>query len=444
MRNIFPVLLIFTAVYLLSCGHKTGAPEDIATESDLLSAWTVLGPSNSVIARAIVDDDECPEITVTLGNEPIIRQMDLRASSDLSKDFPVTVCESFIPEDASGARIGERVLPLSVSLPDRIVIIGDTGCRLKAKDNVYQACNDPDAWPFKKIAESIAAWDPELIILAGDYFYRENECPPGNAGCEGSPYGDTWDAWKADFFIPGEALLNAAPLVMIRGNHERCERGGTGWFLMLDTTIESPLENDNCYNFSKPFLVNIGHIDLLHMDSSEAIDAEAPKELVDEYASQFEQLSQIDSEGAWLLVHHPLWGIRYGDEPDTNVKCCSNLTLQTAREMSFPESVDLIVSGHIHMFQYLNFNNESAEESPLPSQLITGGGGVKLYTSPSGSITGRSVAGMTIEEGEAIPEFSFMTVEFKDDGVVEFTVRDVGGSEIRRCELRGEDLDCGV
>ena len=117
-------------------------------------------------------------------------------------------------------------------------MIGDTGCRLKGKE--IQACNDPTAYPFAKTAQLAAAWKPDLVLHVGDYHYRENECPASAPGCEGSPWGYGWDAWSADFFSPGAPLLNAAPMVMVRGNHENCFRAGQGWMRFLDPTRSPP------------------------------------------------------------------------------------------------------------------------------------------------------------------------------------------------------------
>src|SRR5262249_9219466 len=49
----------------------------------------------------------------------------------------------------------------------------------------------------------------DLVIHVGDYLYRQSACPPGDAGCAGSPYGDDWPTWKADFFAPAAPALLA-------------------------------------------------------------------------------------------------------------------------------------------------------------------------------------------------------------------------------------------
>ena len=45
------------------------------------------------------------------------------------------------------------------------------------------------------------------MIHVGDYIYREDPCPAGDEGCAGSPYGDNWPTWEADFFEPAGAAL---------------------------------------------------------------------------------------------------------------------------------------------------------------------------------------------------------------------------------------------
>ena len=109
-------------------------------------------------------------------------------------------------------------------------------------------------WPFASVAASAADWDPDLIIHVGDYLYRESPCPADNAGCAGSPYGDTWATWNADFFEPAAPLLDAAPWILVRGNHEDCSREGTGWFRYLDPM---PMPR-SCEPYTEPYALTIG------------------------------------------------------------------------------------------------------------------------------------------------------------------------------------------
>lgn len=420
--------------------------DELDEEPSILSAWIVLGPSGSIIARAITQETDCPMISITTGSSSadtssreMSQTMDVRQDASNS-DFPVLVCQSMIQADASSVSIGSVNLPLPVENPTRIAIIGDTGCRLESSDEKYQDCNDPSKWPFNTIAQSAASWGPDLIIHVGDYIYREDPCPSGKSGCEGSPYGDNWDTWNADFFTPAEPLLDKAPWIMARGNHEMCGRAGQGWFIFLDATLDAPPSTDLCADFSTPFSIDIGEVTIFNMDTACAEDSDAPSDLVDQYASEFQRFASVNADSAWLLTHHPMWGIDDEKKSSSDPKCCTNLTLQTAAQMNFPDSVNLVLSGHIHLFQYLNFNKSG--ESGTPSQLITGASGVELNSSSTGSIKDMEVAGMKIGEGETIDEFGFSTIEYKSDGTVEVALRDTSGNKILECDLDGDNLSC--
>ena len=115
---------------------------------------------------------------------------------------------------------------MPVASPQRILVVGDTGCRIKGA--ALQACNDPAPGLFRRLAAAAARLKPDLVIHVGDYLYRESACPAGNAGCAGSPWGDNWITWQADFLTPAAPLLAAAPIVLVRGNHEDCRRSGAG------------------------------------------------------------------------------------------------------------------------------------------------------------------------------------------------------------------------
>jgi len=442
-------IFLVTVLCLTACDNTDNNKElgdGPAEETNILSAWTVLGPSGSAIARVITEDSDCPMISISTGStsnsidsREMTQNMDIRQGPSDS-DFPVLVCQSTIPADTESASIGTLEFPLPKNNPKRIAILGDTGCRLDSKDDKFQDCNDPTKWPFNTIAQSAAAWGPDLIIHVGDYIYRQDPCPSGKSGCDGSPFGDNWDTWNADFFTPAEPLLDAAPWIMARGNHEVCGRAGKGWFIFLDTTLATPPSTDLCTDFSSPFSVNIGKVDIFNMDTACSKDSDAPSDLVDQYSSEFQTLGNVQTGTAWLLTHHPMWGIDDEKKSLSDPKCCTNLTLQTAGQMNFPESVDFVLSGHIHLFQYLNFNKSG--ESGTPSQLITGASGVDLNSSPTESIKDMEVADMRIEEGKTIDEHGFSTIEFKDDGTIEVALRDVSGNKILKCDLVDDSLNC--
>ena len=150
-------------------------------------------------------------------------------------------CSAKMPYGALSATVGERAIPASMPKEtDRIAVFGDTGCRLKGTWD--QACNSPESWPLAQISRSIAAERPQLIVYTGDFYYREAACDPSNTAlCAGSPapgaglpFKDTATGWLADVFTPMASVLAAAPIVVVRGNHEACARGGNGYYIYFD------------------------------------------------------------------------------------------------------------------------------------------------------------------------------------------------------------------
>ncbi|MGZ3748323.1 MAG: hypothetical protein ACXWRE_13160 [Pseudobdellovibrionaceae bacterium] len=92
----------------------------------------------------------------------------------------------------------------------KIILIGDTGCRLKESPIgvAYQNCNDNQEWGYPSVIERISAEKPDLIIHLGDYLYRE-KCSEGKI-CR--QYTDTigngWRSWEADFFSPSPSSIS--------------------------------------------------------------------------------------------------------------------------------------------------------------------------------------------------------------------------------------------
>lgn len=237
-----------------------------AGSATLEAAYVVLG-GEGMLARAILDNaGQCPSITVDGASKP----MTIRARADTHPAFPILVCEALLLANATSASIEGRALPLPKPDLRAIAVFGDTGCRLKAFDKAakksehdhhdtgqFQDCNELSKWPFSRLSKAVVARKPDLVIHVGDYLYRESPCPPGDRGCEGSPYGDNWQTWKRDFFLPAAELLAAAPWVMARGNHEICERAGVGFFRFLGPTLVQDETLPACTDLAPPYAISL-------------------------------------------------------------------------------------------------------------------------------------------------------------------------------------------
>src|SRR5262245_29308230 len=201
--------------------HYSAQCAEPSSASDAVKyLWVQMVPPNAGIVRAITAGRTCPKVRF---DRSFVRMRE-RAVAD--SDFDVLTCEANIPAATQQVEVVGRILRGPPLHPKRIVIIGDSGCRLKAGealDNGFQSCNDPDDWEFAKIARQVAASKPDLIIHVGDYIYREQQCTD-NKGCEDSPFnspGMRWETWEADFFAPAAPMLEAAPIIFVRGDHEQ-------------------------------------------------------------------------------------------------------------------------------------------------------------------------------------------------------------------------------
>jgi len=314
-------------------------------------------------------------------------------------------------------------------------VVGDTGCRLmlERSGEALQACNDPQAWPVATVARSAAAWKPDLIVHLGDYLYREAPCPSGNDGCAGSPWGYNWDSWNADFFAPEATLLRSAPWVFVRGNHELCERAGEGWFRFLDPRPLAP----GCQDYTDPYAVAAGDLTLLVLDSANADDYQAVPDEVAAYKGQFDRLAQLAVPNSWLLTHSPIWvfghaGTRGGREQLFR----DNPTLQAASQNSLPDGVNLVLSGHIHLFEALSF------AGPRPAQLVVGNSGTALDPDITTQLSGLQIAEETIRDAAVMDQFGYMTIDPADAGWSAM-LRDINGNPLLSCSIASGRIVCG-
>ena len=299
-------------------------------------------------------------------------------------------CEFTIPSNARSASIDNQKLALPKPNPSKVVTLGDTGCRLGR--GIVQNCNNPDLWPFQQVAARSAAERPDLIIHVGDYLYRETPCPAGSeAQCGGTPIGDRWETWNADFFTPAAKLLAAAPWAFARGNHEDCSRAWRGWFYYLD-----PRSISVCDSYSPPYTIRLGTFTLAMLDSSAVFEDRLDEVQVQKFVTQFATIKQ---KNAWIAAHHPIWGFKQ-DQVDRPAVLIS-VPLEAAWDKQPPQGIDMVVSGHIHLFELLRFDNGR------PTQLVTGNGGTNLVMGIQKSVDGTLAHGATVIASGSQSQFGY-------------------------------------
>jgi hypothetical protein len=416
------------ALFAVAIAALLGLP---SAQARILSQWVQLGPDGTSSVRAITED-ACPTVLFDGRAVPMsVRSEPGRTFGNVKPaQFAVRSCEAMVPPDAIAATLDGKPLPLPRGNPQRILVFGDTGCRLLAPDPT-QACNDINAWPFPKIAAEGAAARPDLVIHVGDYHYREEACPVGNAGCAGSPWGYGWDAWNADFFVPAAPLLAAAPWVMVRGNHEDCSRAGEGWFRFLDRLPMEP----TCRDLTGHFVAKLGDFGVVVVDGAKADDPKGdPTDLAATLRRQFIEIIAKVPQEAWLATHRPL-NAMLGTERGTPRNFVSNKVQQLALGKDMPDGVRMIVAGHIHFFQAVDFGGVR------PPQLVVGTGGDNLQALPPFSVVGADINGAQVTDSVTYSGFGYMVWD-RSGNAWSGTLFDVNGRPINHCRLANRTLSC--
>jgi hypothetical protein len=399
------------------------------------SAW-VQAVADGFEARVVTDAATCPLLMTDKGE----KAMTPRAAAD--PHFPL-LCSAPLTKNLTAMSIAGAALPLPKAQPQRILVLGDTGCRINGSD--LQDCGDPQKWPFPSVAVAAAALKPDLVIHLGDYLYRESPCPPGNSGCSGSAWGDNWPSWKADFFAPAAPLLASAPIVLARGNHEDCTRAGSGFLRLLGPFALDPATA--CNPHLPVYTVDLGGLTLAVMDDAAAPDTDIDGTFLPAFTREIRNLGNLPAP-VWFVHHRPIWSPIAGP---LDIPVGGNRTLIAAAGKSLiPPTVQLMLSGHIHTFEAINYQRR------VPPQIVAGNGGDELHHAPRdlrGSIfQGRS--GVMVKDGLSVGGFGFLlfvrdtpsngsawTVElYKPDGTMEGTCRLTPGADGRRARLDCPDL----
>jgi hypothetical protein len=460
--------------------------------------WTQLRPdtagaAGALIARAIVAREaDCPLATVNGARWPMATRAD---GSD--PDFAIKICEAALPSDATAQIGGVTFKPRPRTLR-KIVVIGDTGCRIT--DYSAQPCDSAIDWPFFRVAKTASAINPDLVIHVGDYHYREKPCA-GRAGCAGSPYGDNWRTWEAEFFTPATPLLATAPWLMLRGNHEDCTRAGAGWNLLVRPQLGLK-PGERCPVDVDPSVFDFETLRLIAPDTASA-ENYGREDRVVTYRNQIRALAKqlsADNRETWLLTHQALW-VSYGrhrdgrydaddmfgrlpvtlDERLREDLCKATISpvdtfrqwfdgrvpaenpnkhlpddkraerpcLETKTLAGLPlpaPNISLVVSGDTHTFQM--FAPDDAATTNRPLQLVVGNGGDVLestnYPGADKALVSATPSLFDVT-GKLWMRHAFgSAVLEKSDGATTWTATlyDVDGKAMAQCDLKRPDGAC--
>jgi hypothetical protein len=407
------------------------------------SAWVEIGANNQAIARLVTPYSVCPTIAI----DGVVSTMNLRVgpgtiplratNSDPTPGpmvvnskpsvFPVSACEFNIPSGAQVAIVAGKSLPLPKTNVQRIIVLGDTGCRISI-GNPFQACGDPAQWPFGVISTVAAGMHPDLVLHVGDYQYRDNPCgsdpmqSPNQPQCAGTPWGYGWDTWYADLFQPAAPLLAAAPWIMVRGNHETCNRAGQGWYRFLDTNPYTATRtcdnatNDSIANYNDPWAVTVnGDTQFIAFDSANTSkSAYAPMTKPADVLPFNNYTAELASAGTFsgnanflsiFAIHHPILG--YTPGPPLTGGNPGMLSVMGAAYPNayYPPGVAIAMHGHVHDFQGISF------ASGHPATFVAGHGGDNLDAALPATISIPPAAGTVVDKMAYTTEFGFMVMD---------------------------------
>eukprot|EP00550_Attheya_septentrionalis_P010292 CAMPEP_0198288844 /NCGR_PEP_ID=MMETSP1449-20131203/7220_1 /TAXON_ID=420275 /ORGANISM="Attheya septentrionalis, Strain CCMP2084" /LENGTH=662 /DNA_ID=CAMNT_0043987061 /DNA_START=151 /DNA_END=2136 /DNA_ORIENTATION=+ len=319
------------------------APLDFAAHLPLL--YVIMGEGAVAIPRVIIEhDQECPPRLVLLPSEDgtksiegeiDIPEVTLRGVGDMELPFafPIKICETRLETNkqkdawSSGLLAFEGLQQDNIiripTDPQRVLLIADTGLRVKATNLGLGKCNGTklygipqcvenftqadldqagegsfqglDNWTLLDLMARAAETRPDLVAIMGDYVYRQSPCPANstaNADCAAinipanfatntsipsgtivnfvpGHWGDNWFGWWADFFFPALPLLKSAPIIAVRGNHENCARAGHGYLFLMDQAPYNGTDAGSyCLDYTAPYHVPFKNEQFLVMDDS--------------------------------------------------------------------------------------------------------------------------------------------------------------------------------
>ncbi|GAC1659562.1 MAG: metallophosphoesterase [Candidatus Elarobacter sp.] len=388
----------------------------------VLSAWVQYAADGKPHARALVPQT-CPVVTYDGGSAPMRR----RAAA--GNGFDEVVCDAVLPPGATNIAVESTRLPPAPRALRTIVVLGDTGCRMLGQEQ--QNCGDIADWPFPKIAQTIAAVHPDLLVHVGDYYYRENNCPALMTGCV-NRWGDTSMSWNADWFSPAKPLFASVPLVLIRGNHEDCTRGGPAWFRYLDGAETVTPCSATALDGSPPWAVSFDGLRIVVADSAaDSSDSKADAARIAFYETSFrtaQTLAAGVNGDTWFVTHRP---------PFANTNQTRALLALGWHFAPFWT----VLAGHVHDFEAINLTG-------YPSLIVNGEGGDDLDDAGSTVkfISFQTEAGKPLYPLRAPAHFASKQYGFavytKTAPGWTISLRDVDGVERRTCSLAKEAVSC--
>ncbi len=480
-------IAILVPALLLAAFAAAPAGASAAAPSGIVAAWTQVVPDSiaksHLQARAVIPNGiPCPKVK-KLYSDGRVSQGTMTMRSPGATTGPafasLRACQANLPTGLKSASVGAIYVPARLhSKIDEIAVFGDTGCRITS--SMVQNCASPAEWPLAENARAVAKADPDVIFFTGDFFYREAACPAGKlALCGGSPppallpaagqkfapISDTDYGWVADTLIPMAPAFSAAPILVTRGNHESCFRGGNGWMMMF----EIQLKPDSCAptaegtsapnNAAPTYAVDFPITDsrtlrAVMVDSNAGDNEEITPAWQPTQRATYEQGHSLAApkkgREAWLVTHRPMFGIDDANDFDPGELNWTSVD-QTQAARGLIGRYELMLASHIHTAQVVQMPAE-------PAQIVFGNGGsmpnpggvypVPKY-GPLNNDQGQPIANAT-DPYQTVPSYFWNAVKYghaivtpgKKAGQWTFSQRDVTGKQFAVCSATGKNVTC--
>lgn len=465
MRRVAALALLLTACSAAPTSQAPTAPPDTVYAYSLVAPREA-SPSGLVARAVLPSGTTCPDLELT--GTPSVR-MAQRTPGITTKDAfsDVLVCSAPIPSGATGATVAGRTIP--ATLPAQVsslAAIADTGCLIR-----YAVQDCLSQWPFAQLSQQIAGARPDLIVHAGDFFYRQRACPANaQQKCAGSPvppkgvpFQDSGAGWLADFFEPAAPMLASAPLLTVRGNHENCAEAGNGYFLFMDPGQGSA---DRCAPTAdgkapvvllRPWRIDLPlatgkTVRLVAADAAHGWTygiSEWSQKLRPMYRQAMGLAKDADGP-VWMVVHEPPLALTTTRYRPKNVPDWTNWVGvdQAVASRGLLTRYDALVSGHVHVSQVVKIPG-------LPPQFVVGGGGTLLdppkgYRIPKYGPLADAQGQPLVPGFRPYPREEYIwtgvthAFALAQPGQADWTVRYVtaDGSDLTSCSV-GDDVSCG-
>ena len=105
-------------------------------------------------------------------------------------------------------------------------------------------------------------------------------------------------------------------------------------------------------------------------------------------------------------------------------------SLKAAWDAVRPKGVNLLVSGHTHLFEMMSLSEDR------PTQLVAGDGGTALHNPLPMTLEGIQVAGAVIASGESVHEFGYTVLTKSAEGW-DIALKNPAGATLATCTVRG-------